>query len=130
MVTGHGRGGLAAAAGCRTHHPGDAPAGPLDAGDKHVLGDLLAFLFINGSIHRKAMVALFHQQGVAGIGAVEAIGGQVAAVHIDPGIGQVFGPVQAFAVDVSVEMSEFFDFLVKIGIDIAIENGRAVHDIG
>ncbi len=129
MITGHRRGGFAATAGCRTHHPGNAPAGPLDAGDKHVLGNLLAFVFINRAIHRKAMVALFHQQGVAGIGAVEAVGSQVTAVHVNPGIGQIFRPVQAFAVDVGVEMPELFDLLIKIGIDIAVEDGGAVHDI-
>ncbi len=129
MITGHGRGGLAAPAGCRTYHPGDAPTGPLDAGDKHVLGDLLAFFFINGPIHRKAMVALFHQQGVTGIGTVEAIGCQVAAVHKYPGVGQVFRPVQTFAVDVGVEMSELINFLIKGSINITIEDGGTVKDI-
>ena len=54
----------------------------------------------------------------------------MAAIHIDSGVGQVFGPVQTFAVDIGIEMTEFFNLLIKVGIYIAIEDIGTVKDIG
>ena len=90
MVSGHGRGGFAAAAGGGAGDPGDAAVGTLDTGDEHVFGQFQAPFFIHRAVNGKAVVALFHQQRVAGIGAFECIGGAVAAVHQHPGVGQIF----------------------------------------
>ena len=104
MVAGHGGGGFAAPAGRRPGQPGHPAARAFDAGDEHVLGQFSAPVFVDGLVDREPVVALFQQQGVAGIGAVEAVGGPVAAIHEHPRIGKVFGPVEPLAVDVGEKM--------------------------
>ena len=76
------------------------------------------------------MISFFHQQCVAGISAVKAICGQMAAIHVYPRIGQIFGAVQAFTVDVGVEMPQSAHFFFEISKSIAVEDLGTVADIG
>ena len=130
MVARHGRSRLAASARGGTDHPGYAVTGSVDTGNKHVLGQLLFSFYINRTVNRKTVVALFHQQGVAGIGAVEAVGGQMAAIHEYPGVGQIFGSVQTFAVDIGIKVACFFSFPVKKRIHITVQDIGTVKHVG
>ena len=59
--------------------PGHPVARPLNPGDKHVLGQFFSRVFIYRLVHGKPVIAFFEQQGVAGIGAFETVGGLVLA---------------------------------------------------
>ena len=59
MVAGHGGGGFAATARRCTGAPCFAATGSVDAGDEHVLGQLVSPIFINSLVHGKSVVAFF-----------------------------------------------------------------------
>ena len=129
-AAGHGRGGLAAPTRGRAGKPSHTPPRPFDPGDKHVLREFHARVFVDGLVHRKAMVAFFEQQGVAGVGAVAAVGRPKASVHEHTGLGQVLGPVQAFAVEIGVEMAAADHLAIESLECVAVEDLGAVGDIG
>ena len=79
-----------------------------------MLGRFFAHFFIDRYINRKAVISFFHQQSIAGIGAVETISRLIAAIHIDSGIGQIFGPIQPFTVDIAKKIAQLLDLTVKI----------------
>jgi len=60
------------------------PLRAFEPGDKHMFGKLLFSFYINRTIDGRAMIALFHQQSIAPVCAVKAVGGQVTAVHEFP----------------------------------------------
>jgi hypothetical protein len=95
MVARHGRGGFSASGRRGTGHPGHPATGTVNAGDEHVFGQFSAVAFIDSLVYGKAVVPFFQQQGVARIRAVKRIGRAMAAVHENPCIGQIFGPIKA-----------------------------------
>ncbi len=127
---GHGRRGFSAPAGSRPRAPGNAAAGAFDSGDEHMFGELVAPVFIDRLIDREPVISLFHQQRVSRVSAVEAVGRLITAIHEYPCIGQIFGAVPAFAVNIRIKMLQTIDFFVKTGKYIPVEELCAVGDIG
>ncbi len=130
MRAGHGSGGFAAAAGSRAGKPGNPAARAVHAGNEHVFGQFIALVFVDSLIDREAVVAFFQQQGIAGVGAVDAEGCAVAPVHEHPGVGQILGPVQTLAVNIGKKVPAFSNFVVEIFERIAVENLGTVGDVG
>ncbi len=126
---GHGRRRLSAPAWSRSRTPGNTSSGTFDSGDEHMFGELIAPIFIDRFIDREPVIAFFHQQRVSGVGAVETVGCLIAAIHKDPGIWQIFGAVQALAVNIRIKMLQTIDFFIKTGINISVKDLRAVGDI-
>ena len=129
MVAGHGSGRFPATAGSRSYHPGNTPVFPLDPGDKHMFGRLLSLQFIHTTVYREAMVALFHQQCIAGIGAINTIRSQMAPIHEHPGVRQILRTVQSLTVNIGIEVTQFFNLLIKSRVYIAVQYVGAVHNI-
>ncbi len=67
---------------------------------------------------------------VAGVGAEHGEGGEPAAVHEDPRVGQILGAVRALGVDVGEEEPGVLDLLVEGVVGVAVEHVGAVHDVG
>ena len=128
--TGHGRRGFSTPAGSRPRTPGNAAAGTFNSGDKHVFGKFVPPVFIDRLIDRKPVIALFHQQSVSRVSAVEAISCLITAIHKYPCIGQIFGAVQAFAVNIRIKMAQTIYFFVKTVICISVEYFCTVGNIG
>ena len=126
----HGRGGLAAARGCGTGEVGGAAVRAGHAGDEHVLGQFLAVVPVDGRVRGEAVVALLHQERVAGIGAEGGEGGLPAAVHVDAGLGDVLGAVGSLGVDVGEELAAAGDLGVEVGEAVAVEEFRRVEHVG
>ena len=46
------------------------------------------------------MIALLHQQGVARVGTKGGKGGLPTAIHVDTRLGNIFGAIGSFGVDI------------------------------
>jgi hypothetical protein len=126
VVAGHGCGCFPASAGSGAGTPRDAVAGPIDTGYKHMFGQLIAPVLIHGLVNGKPVISFFQQQRVSGVRAIKAVGGLITSIHKYPCVGQVFGPVQTFAVNIGVEMPQAVHLFVKIGKSVSVKDFRAV----
>ena len=126
----HGRGGLAAARGGGAGEIGGAAVRAGHAGDEHVLGQFLAVVPVDGRVRGEAVVALLHQERVAGVGAEGGEGGLPAAVHVDPGLWDVLGTVGPLGVDVGEELAATGHLGVEVGEAVAVEEFGRVEHVG
>ena len=126
----HGRRGLATARGSRAGKVGFSATGAGQASDEHVLRDLVLPLVVGRHIDREAMIALFHQQCVARIGAEHREGGQPAAVHKHTRVRQILRTVRPLAVNVGKEKAHALDLRIEPAVDVPVQDVGRVHDVG
>ena len=72
------------------------------------------------------MIALLHQQRVAGIRAVGGERRQPAPIHEDAGVRHVFGSILALGVQIGEEQALAFHLCVEAVLAIAVEEGGRV----
>ena len=124
IAANHGRGGFTATRRCGPGKIGFSAARASHAGDKHMLGEFHARIFVHGTVRGKTMIAFFHQQGVACIGAEGRKGGLPAAIHVNARFRHVLGAVGSFRVDIGEKFASPDDFSIKDSVAVAIEQLR------
>ena len=95
-----------------------------------MFGQLPAPVPVYGFVHGKSVIALFKQEGIAGIGTFPGIGGLVLPVHEHARMGKILGTIQAFGVYICEKISFLFNFVVEIIKGVSVKQLCAVGYIG